>query len=148
MKKDYTYVIIQFILIICFFLLFNYRTGETPFEIQVVCGVMVFVGVGLVIIPILQINKFISVLPTPVKGSKLVTTGAFKYIRHPIYAGIILGGVGLAFMFNNFIQLIIIFILYLLFELKSEYEEQQLFKKFPEYLAYKKHTGKFFPIMK
>jgi protein-S-isoprenylcysteine O-methyltransferase Ste14 len=101
-----------------------------------------------VILPILQLNKFISVFPTPVNGAQLVTNGAFKYIRHPIYAGIILGGAGLALMMNNLLQLLVIIILFVLFEVKSDYEEQQLAKVFGDYEDYKKHTYKFFPGMR
>ncbi len=143
--KDYTYVSIQFALIVIYFLAFNYRIGGTPLWMQVCSGVMIVIGVALVIVPILQLNKFISVFPTPVDGSKLIMTGAFKYIRHPIYAGIVLGGVGIAFMVNNFIQLLIVILLYLLFEVKSEYEEEQLSKVFSVYEGYKKRTYKFIP---
>ena len=139
------YVVIQFVLLICYFLVFNHKAGGTPSWMQIISGLMIAAGTVLVILPILQLNKFISVFPTPVNGAQLITNGAFKYVRHPIYAGIILGGAGLALMMNNFIQLLIVILLYLLFEVKSDYEEQQLSKVFNEYNDYKKHTFKFFP---
>jgi len=147
-RKDFTYVAIQFILLACYFLVFNERAGGTPLWMQIISGILIVVGAVLVIWPILQLNKFISVFPTPVNGALLVTIGAFKYIRHPIYAGIILGGAGLALMMNNLLQLLIIIMLFVLFEVKSDYEEQQLAKVFKDYEEYKKHTYKFFPGMR
>lgn len=144
-RKDFAYVAIQFLLLACYFLVINERAGGTPLWMQIISGILVAVGIVLVIMPILQLNKFISVFPTPVNGAQLVTNGAFKYIRHPIYAGIILGGSGLALMMNNLLQLLIIIVL---FEVKSDYEEQQLAKVFGEYEDYKKHTYKFFPGMR
>jgi protein-S-isoprenylcysteine O-methyltransferase Ste14 len=144
-QKDIMYVVIQFILLLCYFLVFNERAGGTPLWMQIMSGFMVLAGTVLVILPVLQLNKFISVFPTPVNGAQLVTNGAFKYVRHPIYAGIILGGAGLALMMNNFIQLVIVLLLYLLFEVKSDYEEQQLSKVFSDYETYKNRTHKFFP---
>lgn len=145
MKKDYIFVSIQFVLILIYFFVFQNRTGDMPLWMQICSSIMIFFGVLLVIVPILQLNKFISVFPTPVNDAKLITTGAFKYIRHPIYAGIVLGGTGLALFYHNFFQLLIMLFLYLLFEVKSNYEEQQLSKRFSEYEAYKKQTYKFFP---
>jgi protein-S-isoprenylcysteine O-methyltransferase Ste14 len=147
-RKDFVYVAIQFFLLACYFLVFNQRAGGTPLWMQIISGVLVVAGTVLVILPILQLNKFISVFPTPVSGAQLVTNGAFKYIRHPIYAGIILGGAGLAIMMNNLLQLLVIIILFVLFEVKSDYEEQQLAKVFGDYEDYKKHTYKFFPGMR
>ena len=147
-RKDFAYVAIQFFLLACYFLVFNQRAGGTPFWMQIISGILVVLGTVLVILPILQLNKFISVFPTPVNGALLVTNGAFKYIRHPIYAGIILGGAGLALMMNNLLQLLVIIILFVLFEVKSDYEEQQLAKVFGDYEDYKKHTYKFFPGMR
>ena len=144
-QKDVMYVVIQFVLLICYFLVFNQKAGGTPLWMQIISGLMIAAGTVLVILPILQLNKFISVFPTPVNGAQLITNGAFKFVRHPIYAGIILGGAGLALMMNNFIQLLIVILLYLLFEVKSDYEERQLSKVFKDYNDYKKHTFKFFP---
>lgn len=51
---------------------------------------------------------------------------------------------GYAVYQTSIYKLCITGILMFLFHIKTNYEEQQLTKKFPEYVAYKRKTGKFF----
>ncbi len=83
------------------------------------------------------------------KGNyKLVTEGIYKVMRHPMYSGWALIFIGLAFIFDSFIALILIpfFVLFLGFETVLE-EKYLLSPKFGKnYVKYKEETqSRFFP---
>ncbi|WP_442905501.1 methyltransferase family protein [Kaistella sp.] len=69
----------------------------------------------------------------------------YRWVRHPIYTGIILVVFGYAAGTGSVHKLIIAFGLLLLFYLKSTYEEKQLLKQYPTYADYRRRTGRFFP---
>lgn len=142
---DYIFVALQFLL----FLLFL----RPPIQFQSVepaawryIGVFFIVtGIAAITIAILQLNTKLSAFPTPVKSATLITTGIFKYVRHPIYSGIFLLTLGYAIMQRDLEKFIISVLLLILFEVKSNYEEKKLTEKFPEYKKYKTVSSKFFP---
>ena len=81
----------------------------------------------------------------PVAGNELKTTGAFSYVRHPIYGGLLVAATGLSVATESFQRLLVVFLLYLLLDAKSAYEEKELERIHPAYRAYKQVTPKFFP---
>ena len=81
----------------------------------------------------------------PVEGNELKTTGAFSYVRHPIYGGLLVAATGLSVATESFQRLLVVFLLYLLLDAKSLYEEKELERIHPAYRAYKQVTPKFFP---
>lgn len=145
--KDYIFVTIQLLLFGVFFYLMTFQNTNASIWLKVFSGILTLVGVILLCYPIYQLNRHITMLPTPTANAKLITGGAFKYIRHPIYAGILFGGSGVALYTNNFNQLMVVMLLSILFNVKTDYEETQLIKKFPEYKIYQSKTGKFFPTL-
>ena len=47
-----------------------------------------FFRMALMSLAALQLNRNLSPFPSPKKESKLSTSGAYKYIHHPIYTGL------------------------------------------------------------
>lgn len=144
-KKDKIYVGLQFLLFIAYFFeveMLMFRISENMHKLALFCGAVGFV---LVLVALLQLNTSLSPFPSPKKGAKLITRGVFIFARHPIYAGILFMAFGMSVWLGSGYKLIISVLLYLLFFLKSSYEEQRLEETFPEYVEYKKNTGRFFP---
>lgn len=104
----------------------------------------VFGGI-IMTLALLQLNKNLSPFPTPKESASLLQNGLFKYMRHPIYTGIILLFLGYSVSQNSVYKLLISLLLVILFYLKSNYEEQLLEQKFPDYKQYRNKTGMFFP---
>ena len=117
---------------------------DTPTFFIVGLGVFL-AGMLIGFVAVLQLNVHLSPFPSPLPGAKLITNGLFKYVRHPIYTGILLSGVGFAIISTSGYRLIITFLLYVLFHFKAKYEEQQLQQAFDSYSAYKRKTGRFLP---
>lgn len=143
--KDILFVLIQFIIFIVYTFDFESIRIVVP-EILFWFGVFIFVfGALITVIAVLQLNINLSPFPSPLADSKLIETGVFKFIRHPIYTGLILAFFGYAIVDDSGYKLLISLGLLLWFYFKTLYEERLLIEKFPEYLEYKKRSGRFFP---
>lgn len=143
--KDILFVLIQFSIFIVYTLDFESMRIIIP-EALFWFGVVIFIlGAILIVIAVLQLNINLSAFPSPLADSKLIETGVFKFIRHPIYSGLILAFFGYAIVDDSGYKLLISVGLLLWFYFKSLYEEKLLIEKFPEYLEYKKRSGRFFP---
>ena len=82
-------------------------------------------------------------LPSPSADAQLVETGSYAKVRHPIYGGIILGGVGWALLTASPAALVLAAILVPFFWLKSSIEERWLEQRFVGYDAYRSRTRRF-----
>jgi len=118
---------------------------EVANEVSVINLGLAIAGLIIIIISILQLSTNLSIFPTPKKDGELVSSGLFKYVRHPIYAGILMTAFFFAFYTNSGYRLIIFLLLVILFYFKSNYEEKALMNKFPAYRSYRASTGRFFP---
>ena len=143
-RKDYLFVTIQFVLFFCF--IFNLNGSmNLSFGLQKAGLLVSILGGIIIILALLQLNKNLSPFPTPKNNTTLLQNGLYKYMRHPIYTGIILFFTGYSVYQNSFYKLGISLLLVVLFYFKSNYEELRLEEKFPDYKLYKRKTGKFFP---
>jgi|GEM_PF-296161 len=81
------------------------------------------------------------------KSRCLVTSGIYRYIRHPQYTGIFLIITGWMFRWLNPTILVMYPILLILYYRLARREERQVLKEYgDEYLKYKESTPMFFPI--
>jgi protein-S-isoprenylcysteine O-methyltransferase Ste14 len=81
------------------------------------------------------------------RGNKLITVGAFKYFRHPLYGAFLtFFNFGLAILLNNWIYILWAIVLHLLWHWNIKGEEKLMEKVFAgEYAEYSQKTGRFFP---
>jgi len=86
-----------------------------------------------------------SALPTPNQQADLITSGVYKYIRHPIYTGVLLGAFGVTIWHGHILTLMLSVVLVGLLTYKSMYEETLLRAQYPDYAAYMQTTGRFLP---
>lgn len=112
---------------------------------QVIGAIPMVLGAILLIWAVIMLRENLSVFASPQKEGKLVTKGIFAYIRHPIYAGIILMAIGYGIYMDDSLKILIGLLILVFFELKSSYEEKRLIQHYPEYADYKLSTAKFLP---
>jgi protein-S-isoprenylcysteine O-methyltransferase Ste14 len=82
-------------------------------------------------------------LPHPRDDARLVETGIYGSVRHPIYGGLILLGVGWALFAASPLALALALVLVPFFWLKSSVEEHWLRERFPAYDDYRRRTRRF-----
>lgn len=92
-----------------------------------------------------QLGGSFTTSPIPKDGSSFVGTGLYKKIRHPIYTGVILAGIGLTVDKGLFPRVFFLGALLILFVFKAKWEEAFLLSRYPEYKAYMAKTGMFLP---
>lgn len=142
--KDKILVSIQFILFSCYAIDFNWSLGFSHL-LKYIGASFAIIGLAISLIAILQLNKNLSPFPTPKENAVLLENGLYKFVRHPIYSGLLFLFFGLGFYKDSPYKLIISSFLLILFYFKTQYEENQLKKKFANYSVYKKKVGRFFP---
>ncbi|MGB5983023.1 MAG: isoprenylcysteine carboxylmethyltransferase family protein [Nonlabens sp.] len=99
----------------------------------------------LVLYALLQLNTKISPFPAPRNNSKLVTSGAYKFTRHPIYTGIFFSLFYYGIVVGSGFKIIVSILLLALFYYKSRYEETLLLQQFPDYAKYQQEVGQLIP---
>ena len=80
------------------------------------------------------------------RPGKVVATGAFRYVRHPLYLASILAYVGTAISTASLLSLASLVGIFVFHNYIASYEEELLEARFgEEYRKYKKRTGKWLP---
>lgn len=113
-------------------------------------GLFLFVcGVLLRVSAIRNLGKFFTMDLSIRKEHQLITTGVYKYIRHPSYTGIIIALTGAGLALNNWISLFFGTILFFLaFNKRISNEEKGLINCFgEEYIRYQKKTKRWIPFI-
>src|SRR5439155_27332069 len=96
-------------------------------------GLLVVVaGLLLVVLGLLSLGSSFTPLPRPRARTRLRLSGIFRLVRHPVYGGAILIGLGWS-LADAPLGLIPTALLALLFDLKARREETWLIERFPEY---------------
>jgi protein-S-isoprenylcysteine O-methyltransferase Ste14 len=96
-----------------------------------------------------QLAKFGSGVLHIEEDHRLITTGVFGYIRHPVYAGGVLGVVGSYLAFRSVVMLILVSTLYfIVIRHRMLFEEEMLTEEFgDEYREYMKRTKRLIPFL-
>ena len=98
---------------------------------------MTLVGMGLVFAGWSQIHK----------AEELVTTGLYKYIRHPQYTGMFLIIIGWVFHWATFVTVLMFPVLLVMYYKLARREEKELLQQYKdEYQIYCQNTSMFLPL--
>lgn len=92
-----------------------------------------------------DLGRSLTPMPRPRDDAVLVEHGIYAIIRHPIYAGLILGGFGWSTVTRSLPAAGVMILLAIYFDLKSRREEAWLADRYPGYDAYRRRTRRFLP---
>jgi len=108
----------------------------SPFSIFV--GYLIFIIAFIIlIVAIRDLGKNLSPFPRPINNSKLVTSGIYRFSRHPMYYSLIFISIGVFITKLSTYYLFLSISLGLIIKFKIALEEQYLKNKFKNYLLYK-----------
>ena len=102
-------------------------------------------GAYLVARGVLDLGASFTPLPKPKDDARLVREGAYRIVRHPIYAGLILAALGWALLTANTTRLALAGVVLLFFDAKARREEAWLLEKYPAYATYRREVRKLVP---
>jgi protein-S-isoprenylcysteine O-methyltransferase Ste14 len=81
-------------------------------------------------------------------GHELVRRGPYRWVRHPIYSGVLLMAVGSAVVAGRISGLVALALFLIAFAVKMRQEEALMLRVFPEqYAAYRAHTKALIPFV-
>lgn len=144
------YVVVQAILLIAMF--FGPRDlFGSPVEINqplwFLGQLLFYLGVAIAVWAAILLGPNLTPLPKPKANGELIQTGLYRFVRHPIYFGVILLCFGWVAIEQTVYSFVLAFILLIFFDLKSKREESWLIEKFPEYRSYQQKTKKLIPYL-
>jgi len=109
---------------------------------------MILAGFVLGIAAIASIRwSQLSVLPDVGQSARLVTSGPYRWIRHPMYMGLMLLTAGCMVSPFDAWKLGVWLLLLGVLWCKSTYEERLLTRRFPDYAQYRSKTTRFVPFV-
>lgn len=117
-----------------------------PRWLLAVAGVLFFGGLALVAVAALRLGAGLTPTPVPTQAGQLTTSGLYRFVRHPIYTGVLLTAAGMVMRSGSWLQLGVGVALLVFFDRKAAWEEQQLRDRYPGYADYAAKTPKFFPL--
>jgi protein-S-isoprenylcysteine O-methyltransferase Ste14 len=111
-------------------------------------GAVVFAsGIALAIWARVQLGRNWGMPMTEKAEPELVTSGPYRFVRHPIYSGLLAGLLGTALV-TSLIGLIVVAVLGGYFYYSASVEEKSLIATFPTaYPAYRSHTKMLVPFV-
>ena len=152
-QKGEWYVAIQFLLFVVIFLapvaLPELVTWPSPLDSLGLGLGVILLGLGglIAMFGVLSLGRNLTAVPYPKDEANLVESGAYRYVRHPIYSGIIIGSLGWALSTNSLLTLFFSVVLFLFFDIKSRREEQWLVEKYENYPDYQRRVRKLIPLI-
>lgn len=87
----------------------------------------------------------LTALPEPRAGAPLITSGIYRYLRHPMYSALILFGLGAAIYKWSIYAGLVAIGLFVVLSVKYRYEDSLLRDKWPQAAEYQKKVGALFP---
>jgi len=152
-RGDWTLLATSFMyFLVCLFIIFSFYSSVAKKFIITIIGLIIFITAGLLRFWAVKTlgHQWSIHLTDGLKqknNSFLIEGGPYKYIRHPIYLGIIFELIGIALVANAFY--FIVFILFIntpLYIMRALYEEKISIIKFGnEFGIYRKQVSFMFP---
>jgi len=98
---------------------------------------IIIIALIILLVAIKDLGRNLSPFPRPINNSNLVTTGIYRFMRHPMYYSLIFISFGIFIIKLSIYYLFLSIGLGLIIKFKIALEEQYLSNKFKNYLLYK-----------
>ena len=98
---------------------------------------IIIIAFIIMLVSIKDLGRNLSPFPRPINNSNLVTTGIYRFTRHPMYYSLIFISIGFFVIKLSIYYLFLTISLALIIKFKIALEEKYLNKKFKNYLLYK-----------
>lgn len=122
-----------------------YQEAQLPLWLGYIAITFLLAGVAIIIFGVLNLNDSMIEKTPPFKNPDSFFRGIYKYVRHPIYAGMFIVLLAIALYNGSWFKGVITLFLGISFYFKSALEERKLIQQYRLYQRYKDQTGRFFP---
>ncbi len=98
---------------------------------------LTWLGLALVVWAVLVFGRGVTPSPMPSGKAQLQTRGPYRWIRHPMYTGVIILMAGSALGRRNWLAAVLWIVLVTFFITKMRWEERRLVETYPGYHSYR-----------
>ena len=98
---------------------------------------IIIIAFIIMLVSIKDLGRNLSPFPRPINNSNLVTSGIYRFMRHPMYYSLIFISIGVFIIKLSLYYLFLTISLALIIKFKIVLEEKYLMNKFKNYLLYK-----------
>ena len=134
-------VFLQFFIVILHFFQLEFIPQKQIIQVSPLSYLLGFLIITIALIILLvaikDLGRNLSPFPRPINNSNLVTTGIYRFTRHPMYYSLIFISFGIFIIKLSIYYLFLSICLGLIIKFKIALEEQYLSNKFKNYLLYK-----------
>ena len=134
-------VIFQFLIISLHFIKLEFLHKKEIIEgnyiFSILGFIIIIISLFIMLLAIKDLGSNLSPFPRPLANGNLITSGIYRFIRHPMYYALILISLGVFIIELSFYYLCLTISLTLVIKFKIILEEQYLNNKFKNYFLYK-----------
>lgn len=114
--------------------------------VRFICGLAALaIGGWLVLRGLADLGDSMTPMPRPRTDGRLVETGVYRRIRHPVYAGLVCCGIGWSILTASPAGLVTTLVLAGFLDAKARREEAWLLDRYEAYADYRRRTSRFVP---
>jgi protein-S-isoprenylcysteine O-methyltransferase Ste14 len=139
-------VAVQAVLIIAILFVPVGDAWPLPRVVGVVSTALTWAGIGLLIWAIAIFGRGVTPSPLPSQKARLRTRGPYRWIRHPMYTGVIMVMTGAMLDRRSWLAAALWIALVGFLVVKAHWEEQRLVETYPGYESYRETVAAFVPI--
>jgi protein-S-isoprenylcysteine O-methyltransferase Ste14 len=109
-------------------------------------GLFLFlIGAGCGLVGTAGLGRNLSPFPKPLPGGRLVQTGIYGVVRHPLYVAVFCLSLSWALLWGSWPALFVALTLAPFFDAKARREEHWLREQFSDYARYEQRVKRFIP---
>lgn len=150
-RKGHIYVIGQFFIILLALIssIIEPRIFNRPWNLtlMIIGGVISAAGIAFMTASVRSFKQEITAHPMPREEYKLMTSGMYGIVRHPIYFSALVLVFGGVLLLNSYFSLLWVVILFIWFNSKATFEQGFLSQKFADYSGYAASVKKLIPYL-
>ena len=136
---------LQGLLLVAFFGAPRRHDWPVPGWLAATGSALVVAGTAVLVVAALNLGRSLTPLPTPAPWATLRTGGLYRFVRHPIYTGLVALVFGGAVTSGSAVRLVLALVLLGLLNRKASWEEDMLRRRYPGYDDYAGRTPRFVP---
>ena len=138
---ELTLVFLQFFIICLHFFRWEFIPQKQIIQVSplfyLVGFLIIIISLIILLVAIKDLGRNLSPFPRPINNSNLVTTGIYRFTRHPMYYSLTFISLGVFITKLSIYYLFLTISLGLIIKFKIALEEQYLNNKFKNYFLYK-----------
>lgn len=106
---------------------------------------VIWFSVAVMVVAALGLGRGLTPVPLPNEHAQLRTDGLYRFVRHPIYSGLLMFAIAMAIKSGSVVVSGAAVVLAVLINFKAHWEESRLAQRFPDYPEYAARTPRFVP---